>query len=182
MVETLEEQSQIKTKRKRIKYRYNIRYMSAYAHYRIVKKFPEIKRNDCAKIINTYFEMAQDDLSSGNKISLMNKLGGLYLTKELREVEYDAENDKVINNLPVNIPQTLKLWKQRPELRNKTFVRFTNDHSGGFSFKLHFESSKAVFKNKRIYKFQFARPLKEKLVKNIFDKKVDAYLIPKKNE
>lgn len=169
-------------KRKRIKYRYNIRYFSAYAHYRIVKKFPSITRNDCAKIIKTYFELAEEDLATGQKISLVNKLGGLYLTKELREVKYDEETGKVINNLPVNIPETLKLWKAKPELKRKIFVRFVNEHSNGFVFNLHFETSKAIFRNKKIYNFQFSRPLKEKLNKNILDKKVDAYLIPGKDE
>lgn len=173
---------QEKQKRNRIKYRYNVRYFSAYSHYRIVKKFPEITRNDCAKIIKEYFKLAEEDLACGQKISLVNKLGGLYLTKQLREVKYDEETGKVVNNLPVNIPETLKLWKSKPELKRKVFVRFVNDHSNGFVFNLHFETSKAIFKNKKIYAFQFSRPLKEKLNKNILDKKVDAYLIPGKDE
>lgn len=177
-----EEQDSLKKRRKRIKYRYNVRYFSAYAHYRVVKKFPELKRNDCAKIINTYFELMETDLALGERIKLQNKLGGFYLSKELKGVEYDEKTDTIKNNLPINIPKTLKLWKEKPELKDVTFVRFTNDHSGNFLFRLHFEESKAVFKNKKIYKFQFSRPLKQKLVRNIYDKKVDAYLIPGKDE
>ena len=108
-----------------------------------------------------------------------NKLGSLYLTKELRGVVYDEVNDKIINNLPVNINETLKLWKKKPLLKNKTFVRFTNEHSDNYTFRLHYQNSKAIYKNKNIYNFQFSKPLKYELGQNIFKKKVDAYLIVK---
>jgi len=177
----LDDQEEIKPKRKRVKYTHNIRHFSAYAHYRIRRKYKEILRNDCAKIINTYFQLAQEDLSLGNKVNFLNKLGNLYLTKEKREVVYNKETGQLYNMLPVNIYDSLKLWRQKPELRGKTFVRYTNEHSNGYVYNLTYELSKAKYKNKNIYRFQFHRKLKEKLRDNIFDKKVDAFLLVKYN-
>lgn len=112
-------QDQEETKRKRIKANYSIRYFSSYAYNRIKNKHPEYTQTDIHRAIKMYYELAQDDLSEGQKITLVNKLGGLYLTKELREVYYDEKNDKIINRLPVNIPASLELWRNKPELRNK---------------------------------------------------------------
>lgn len=170
------------TKRKRIKYTYANKYYSAYAHYRIKKKFPEITRNQCAQAISLYFQYAADDLSTGTKISFLNKLGAIYLSKQKREVTYNPETNKIINYLPVNIYESLKLWKARPDLYNKTFVRYTNDHSDGFVYRFHYEHSKAIYKNKNIYDFKINRTLKHRLRDNIYDKKVDAYLIPQKTK
>ena len=180
MQEITNEEETNTEQRKRISARYSIRYFSAYSHYRIRKKYPQYTREDVHRAIVMYFDLAQEDLSKGDKIHLVNKLGSLYLTKEQRSVTYNEETGKVLNTLPINIPDTLKLWKSKPELRNKTFVRYTNDHSDGFLFRLKYQLSRAIFKNKKIYCMQFNRTLKAKLVKNIKDKKVDAYLISSK--
>lgn len=177
-----EEETKDDNKRKRIKARYTTKYYSSYAFNRIKKKYPQVKMNDVHRALTMYFELAQEDLATGQKISFLNKLGGLYLSKERRGVEYNEETGKITNKLPINIPETQKLWKLKPELKNKTFVRFTNDHSDNYLFKLHFEASKAIFKNKQVYKFQFHRLLKRKLVDNIHDKKVDAYIINKRSD
>jgi hypothetical protein len=180
LISTNEEQEYIK--RKRIKARYSIRYFSAYAHYRTRRKWPQYTREDIHRAIVMYYNLAQEDLAKGHKITFLNKMGGLYLTKEERGVTYDPETDRIINTLPINIYASIEMWKEKPELKNKTFVRYTNEHSDGFLFKLHFQTSKAIFKNKLVYSFKFNRTLKKKLVKNIRDKKVDAYLIPKRDE
>jgi len=165
-------------KRKRIVSRYSIRYFASYSWRRIKKVYPQYTREDISRCITTYLELAQEDLALGTKIHFLNKLGSLYLQKDKREVTYNIETGKILNTLPVNIYDSLKLWKQKPELRNKTFVRFTNDHSNGYLFRFRYETSKAMFKNKKVYSFKFSRTLKGKLVKNIRDKKVDAFIIP----
>lgn len=166
--------------KQRIKCNYCTKYYAPYAFHRIKDKYPNIKINDIHRALNLYFKYATEDLALGHKVVLLNKLGSLYLTKELRGVEYNEETGKIINTFPVNIHETVKLWKQKPELKNKTFVRFTNDHSDNYTFRLHYQNSKAIYKNKNIYNFQFSKPLKKKLGQNIFNKKVDAYLINRK--
>lgn len=170
------------SKRPRIKARYGIRWYAAYAHYRIRKLYPQYTREDIHKCLMVYFALAQEDLAKGERIYLNNKLGSLYLAKEKKSVTYNAETGEIINTLPVNIPETLKLWKQKPELRGKRFVRFTNDHSNNFVFKLIFNVRRANYKNKSLYNFKFNKTLKKKLAENIRNKIVDAYIVPERNE
>lgn len=177
-----QDQEPKETKRKRIKGDYSIRYFSSYAYNRIRKLYPEYTQTDIHRAIMMYYELAQEDLSVGDKIHLSNKLGSLYLTKEERGIVYNPETGTLTNKLPINILETRKLWKQKPELTNKVFVRFTNEHSNNFLFKLRYELNRAMYKNKRVYNFVFNRTLKKKLVENIKQKKVDAYLIPQKYE
>lgn len=169
----------IKVRKKRIKGNYTSKYFSPYAYHRVKKQFPGYTINQIHQALTLYFQLAGEDLALGNKVNFLNKLGALYITKEKREVTYDIETGKITNDMPINIGETVKLWAQKPELKQKTFIRYTNEHSNGFLFNLHYQISKAVYKNKNIYTFQFNRGLKERLSENIFDKKVDAYLVTK---
>lgn len=169
-------------KRPRIKARYGIRWYAAYAHYRIKKIYPQYTREHIHNILMLYFKLAQEDLAKGERIYLNNKLGSLYLVKDQKSVIFNEETGEIINTLPVNIPETLKMWRQKPELRGKRFVRFTNDHSNNFVFKLVFNVRRANFRNKNLYNFKFNRTLKKKLADNIRNKVVDAYIVPERNE
>jgi hypothetical protein len=166
-----------KIKKKRIKGNYTSKYFSPYCFHRLKKQFPGYTINQIHQALTLYFELAREDLSLGNKVNFLNKLGALYITKQKREVKYDIQTGKITNEMPINIGETVKLWKQKPELKQKTFVYYTNDHSDGYLFNLHYQISKAVYKNKNVYTFQFNRGLKVELSDNIFDKKVDAYLV-----
>lgn len=181
MIEEEEDQTTL-TKRPRIKYKYNIRYFAAYAHYRTKKLYPDYSRNDIHKALTLYFELAGKDLEKGTKINLLNKLGNIYLSKEKREVTMDTETGKIKNTLPINIPETLKMWRENPELRQKRYVRFTNDHSDGYMFRFRYETSRAIYRNKNIYEMQINRTLKKNMIQNIHDKKVDAFIINKEDD
>lgn len=163
-------------KRKRIKSKYRMEHLISYVSWRIKKKYPGVEYKDIRLVIRLYFDYCGEELALGNKIYLNKKLGNLYLEKQKREIKYNPETDTIENNLPVNIPETLKLWREYPELRKKKFVRFTNDHSNGYTFRLKFEVSKANFKNKQVYDFKFSETIKKKLSSNIIEKKVDAFL------
>lgn len=178
----IEDEDQINKKRNRISGDYFTKHFAPYAFNKLKYKYPNLKPIDVYRAITGYYALAQEDLSLGKKINLKLKLGNFYVAKEKREVKYDPQTDKIINNLPINLAASLKLWRNRPDLRMKTYVRYTNEHSNGYLFSLHYETSKAVFKNKSIYVFQFNEKLKEKLNLNIIDKKVDAYLINKKEK
>lgn len=161
-------------KRKRIKADYKTKYYVDYIYKRLNKKYgltyPQI-----SKIIDMYHDQAREDLAKGEPIYFKHKLGNLRVYKEKREVKLD-ENGNIINNLPINLPETLKLWKKKPELKHKTYVRYLNEHSDGFYFTLSYQLSKANYKYKNIYNFKFNATLKQILHKNILNKEVDAYI------
>ena len=169
------------SKRPRLKSDYNSNHYTPYFVRRVLKKYKNTDEKKLRQAVKMYFDLCRDDLAMGYKVNLQNKLGNLYLNKEKKEVFLDS-NGKIINKLPVNIRDTSELWKTNPELKGKVFVRYINDHSDNCVFSLHYEVSKAVFKNKNIYTFVFNRGLKKELSSNIMDKKVDAFLKKYKDE
>lgn len=170
----MQENEESKKKGKRTKADYTSKYFIDYIHRRLNKKYG-LTYPDISKIISGYHEMAREDLAKGEPIYMKKQLGNLKLYKEQREVKVD-ENGDIVNTLPINLPETLKLWKLKPELKHKTYIRYLNKHSGGFYFTFSYQLSKATYKYKYCYNFKFNRTLKQKLSKNIHNKEVDAYI------
>jgi hypothetical protein len=163
-----------KQKRKRIKSDINNSKYVYHVYSRIKKIYPDITQAMVVKIIDRYFELAQDDLSFGNTVGLGGLLGDLYVVKTKRKVYVNEEGD-LINNLPIDQNRTMKLWREQPELKGKTFIRHINSHSDGFLFKLKYEKFKFQLKNKSVYFFKFSKTLRHKLSENIINKEVQAY-------
>lgn len=168
--------------KKRIKADFKMDNFVTYIYYRLVKIYPEITHVQIRSVLRKYFEYCKDDLGVGTKVYMGSILGNLYLEKRFGEIKYDEENDKIINTLPVNIHETLKLWKERPELRKVRFVRYTNEHSGGYSFRLKYEKSLAKYSNKTFYDFKFSDPVRDAINKGVSEKKTDAYINKYYNE
>jgi hypothetical protein len=158
----------------RLKSDYNTKYYVDYIYRRFSKNhgltYPQI-----SKIISLYHELAREDFTKGEPVYLKEKLGNLQLYKEKREI-YVNEEGKIVNDLPINLRETFKLWKEKPELKNKTYIRYTNKHSDGFMFTTSYQISKANYKYKNVYKFQFNSTLKKMLRDNIIKGDVDAYI------
>lgn len=159
----------------RIKSDYNTKYFVDYIFKRLNPKhglsYPQI-----SKIIKMYHEMAREDFAKGESFHFKEKLGNLQLYKEKREVYID-EDGKLVNELPINWRETYKLWKEKPELKEKkVYVRYTNEHSDGFMFTAVYQISKATFKFKNVYTFQFNATLKKMLNHNIHEGEVDAFI------
>lgn len=113
----------------RIKADYTIEHILSYIYVRIKKIYPTVSQKDIRKIVRRYYEMSLEDLALGNTIYLGNRLGNLYVVKEKREITYNPDTNEIINKLPINFPETLKMWKEHPELKNKRYIRFTNEHT-----------------------------------------------------
>jgi hypothetical protein len=158
----------------RLKSDYNTKYYVDYIFRRFNKShgltYPQI-----SKIISLYHELAREDFTKGEPVFLKEKLGNLQLYKEKREI-YVNEKGEIVNELPINLRETFKLWKEKPELKNKTYIRYTNKHSDGFMFTTSYQISKANYKYKNVYKFQFNSTLKKMLRDNIMKGEVDAFI------
>lgn len=163
-------------RKSRIKANYIMDHILSYVYVRIKKAHPQISQIDVRTILKRYYELCLEDLALGNTIYLGNRLGNLYVEKEKREIIYNPDTNEIKNKLPINLPETLKMWREHPELKNKRYVRFTNEHSNGYVFRLKYEVSKANFKNKQYYDFKFSKPVKSKLNENILNKKTEAFL------
>ena len=160
--------------RDRIKSDYNTKYYVDHIYRKLNKKYgltyPQI-----SKIIKMYHQLAREDYAKGEPIYFKSHLGILQLYKEKREIYINSKGE-VVNELPINFRATWKLWKDKPELKNKTYIRYVNTHSDGFLFTTSYQISRAKYKYKNVYTFQFNETLKNKLHKNILDNKVDAYI------
>lgn len=163
-------------KRKRIKSGINNSKYVYHIYSRIKKVYPDITQAMVVKIIDRYFELTQEDLSFGNTVGLGDLVGDLYVVKTKRKV-YINENGDLINNLPIDHNKTIKLWNENPEMRGKTFIRHINTHSDGYLFKLKYDKFRFSVKNKSVYLFKFAKPLRQRLSENIINKEVNAYEI-----
>ena len=92
------------------------------------------------------------------------------------EVKIDDDGN-IINNLPINWRETRKLWAENDKAKEKkTKIRYTNEHTGGYTFRIFYRTSKANFKNKSIFKMKFNRTMKRQLSVSIFAGKIDAFL------
>jgi len=104
------------------------------------------------------------------------RLGKMELRKVKTEVKID-EDGNIINKLPVNWKETNKLWKENPAAKEKGIkIRYTNEHTNGYTFKIFYLRSKANYNNKSMYQMQFNRDMKRTLSKSIFQGKIDAFL------
>ena len=127
-----------------------------------------------AKAISLYHELAREDIASGESMPLGSQLGILKVIKQKREIKVD-EHGNIQNHMPIDWRNTWKLWKEHPELRHKTHIRYDNSHSNNYQFKLRYSIGTAKFPFKKLYTFYFNQTLKRKLSQNIKAGKTDAF-------
>lgn len=160
-----------------LKYRkkYIRKYYIDWIHTR-VKNYANYTK--IAQVIELYHDLAREDLSEGEAFYLRKNLGVLQVMKQKREVEVDEITNTVKNNMPVNWRETWKLWKSHPDLQQKSFVRYENEHSDNYQFRLYYSLGRAKYNNKHAYSFKFNAKLKSLLSFKIKNKKCDAYKLP----
>jgi hypothetical protein len=98
---------------------------------------------------------------------LPRRLGSLCVKKEKNFVS--VKEGKLITNLPVNWKATLKMWEVDEEAKlNKTCLRYENYHSNRYSYRFRYLKSKAIYKNKQLYRIWVNRKVKRQLAQLIF--------------
>lgn len=110
---------------------------SKESFYKFRKSFPEIKVdlkqfNDVLKSHGRHF--TEHILQTGDRLKFSFGLG--YLTicgyKKMKEI---TKNGKTINNLAVDWSQTLKLWSECEECKErKQLIRHLNHHTQGYNY------------------------------------------------
>jgi hypothetical protein len=139
----------------------------------------KVSRSLYGQVIKSFNVFVRDRLSDkGAEIVFPCRIGRAELKKKKTEVKID-EDGKVINNLPTNWKATRDLWKESPESKEKNVkIKFTNEHTDGYTFKISYLKGRATFRNKSIYKIRFNRTLKRNLSKSIFKGNIDAFINP----
>lgn len=136
-----------------------------------------VSRATFGQIIKEFNTHVRDRVSKkGAEYTLPFRIGKLELRKLKTEVKID-DNGDIVNTLPINWRETRKLWRENENAkRNKTKIRYTNEHTEGYTFRIFYKTSKANFKNKSIYKMKINRTLKRQLSNSIFAGRIDAFL------
>lgn len=139
----------------------------------------EVLRKDYGSIIKEFNSHLRDGLSDkGADIVMPSRLGRVELRKIKTSVTIGPDGE-IVNNLPTNWKATRELWKDNPVAKeNNVKIRFTNEHTDGYTFKISYLKSGANYKNKTMYKLRFNRLLKRNLSKSIFEGKIDAFINP----
>tara|TARA_R110000803_G_scaffold112187_1_gene180532 strand:+ start:197 stop:700 length:504 start_codon:yes stop_codon:yes gene_type:complete len=150
-----------------------------YYKYFTENNLEKVSRSLYGQVIKEFNGFLRDRMSDkGADIVLPFRLGRAELKKKKTEVKID-EDGKVINNLPTNWKATRDLWKENAEAKEKNIkIKFTNEHTGGYTFKISYLKGRATFRNKSIYKIRFNRTLKRNLSKSIFKGNIDAFINP----
>lgn len=144
--------------------------MNEYYSY-FCKKNPNlnISRAKFNKVITEYNKLLGESLIEDLTIRLPFRLGKIEILKQLRK-RYLNDDGKLINTNPVNWKKTNELWELDEEAKNKKIlIRFDNRHTGGYVFRIFYNKSNAIYKNKRLYFFQPIRTLKRSISTRIND-------------
>lgn len=150
------------------------------AFYRFFKKkYPdsEVSGIVYAKIIKEFNSFVRDSISKkGNPYHLPAGIGIVELRKKKVEITFN-EDGTMKNTLPVNWRETRQLWDENEKAKEKKIkIRFVNQHSNGYTFKIVYLRSSANYKNKSIYRIRFNRQMKRQLSKSIFENKIEAFV------
>ena len=136
-----------------------------------------VDKNMYNSIIKEFNSHVRDRVSNkGADYVFPKKIGFLEIKKIKPSVTIDKEGN-VINKLPINWKATRELWRDNESAREKkTKIRFINEHTKGYTFRLYYKKKRANYKNKSVYRMQFNRELKRQLSKSIFAGRIDAFL------
>lgn len=137
----------------------------------------DISRSEYGEILKEFNSHVRDELATkGYSFVFPCKMGKMELRKSKREVSLD-EDGNVKNTMPTNWKETRRIWSENPDMKERGVkIRYTNEHTDGYMFKIIFKKSRANFKNKSIYRIRFNRDMKRKLSKSIFKGDIDAFL------
>ena len=140
-------------------------------------KASHISRAVFGAVVREFNEHVRDSLSrKGSEYIFPCKIGKIELRKIKTEVSIDSDGN-IVNKLPTNWKETRKLWNENPKAKeNKVKIKFTNEHTDGYTFRIVYLRSKANYKNKSVYKIKFNRIMKRDLSKSIFKGRIDAFL------
>lgn len=117
--------------------------------------------------INNYLA---DSLINGKDIILPERMGRLELRKYEARIYFDGK--KVINNLPIDWDNTLKLWYEDKEaFQNKTLVKINEKDI----FKVYYNRQLAKYNNQSFYEFKLNRDIKNRLKQKIKRGLIDAF-------
>jgi hypothetical protein len=148
-----------------------------YKYYKKNNSDPKSK-DKYREVLLDYLESNRDLVSKkGYNYRIPRRLGNIQLRKFKKEVTIDKDGN-VVNKLVINWKKTKALWKENPEAKERKIkIRYTNDHTNGYVFRIVYVKYTANYKNKSVYKMLVNREMRRNTKDPIINKKVDAFLL-----
>lgn len=82
----------------------------------------------------------------------------------------------LINRLPIDFKSTKELWLNNEEAKEKKIlVRFSNNHTDKYIYRIKFAKDGESYINKKYYSFIPSRSFKRALAKRIFNSELDSF-------
>lgn len=122
---------------------------------------PGLYIREFSNIVSDFFEEIGNELFKPNyRIRLPFGIGDVYLQKHKCKTIINKDG-KTQLYYPIDWYETNKLWQEDEEARkNKTIIRHTNDHTGGFVYRIRFKRGNKKDKGNTLMQFIPARSLK----------------------
>ena len=99
-----------------------------------------------------------------------------FCVRKIKYIPYLDDNNKLINNSPIDWKSTKQLWDDSEEAKDKKVVlRFLNNHTSKYVYRIKVTKSGIKYKNKRLYRFKACRSFKRSLAKRIKDEDKDPF-------
>lgn len=129
-------------------------------------------------VLKEFLKEMQTAISQeGYIFNIPQRLGKIELRKSKREVKI-GKDGKIVNTLNTNWVATKKLWEENLEAKiKKTRIRYLNEHTNGYIFKIVYFKNTANFKNKSAYSMSLNREMRRSTEEPIINHKIDAFLL-----
>lgn len=123
-------------------------------------------------IIKTINKYLVDRLLEGHDIDLPCGMGKIELRKYNPKFKYI--NGKMETSLPIDWLETLKLWYEDKEAKDKKFLIRRENKT---MFKIRYNKEKCKYNNQIFYQFKAHRDVRKRLSEKIKNNDIDAFLI-----
>ncbi len=157
------------------KHRIDFNANDYYYHYKARHKNSTFTQKQYSLILTTFFSLVKEKIINSMFRFTFPGVGDFYLVKR-KQVNKIDDQGKLIIDASINWPATKKLWEKTKDKTKK--VRYLNEHTFGFLYKLYWDRKRYNFINRRFYSFIPAREFKQRLSKTLYtvDKPLDAYI------
>lgn len=127
-----------------------------------------LKEKEFYSIIRGINDLLAGEIANGREISFPSRMGKL----ELRKIKTGVSivNGKLKNTYPVNWEETIRLWFEDEEARQKN-VLLRNETE--YVYHIKYDKFDATYENKGFYEFTLNRFIKLALKENINKGKID---------
>lgn len=86
------------------------------------------------------------------------------------------KDGKLINKTPIDWKSTKELWESDPEAKEKKIIlRYLNNHTSKYIFRIKMLKYGKHYKNKSYYKFKPARSFQRNLAKRILNNNLETF-------